>query len=108
MDSAEWGAFRAIIALPPLAAKRNLILSYADPARDAIEWAALEETMRAWSHGEQVLMRLARTLFTGIDYLSVDELRILDPQTAIAVLGIIRDTYWPVPAVQSAQTPWRD
>ena len=48
----------------------------------------------SWSHGERVLVRLAQTLWIATDLLALDELRVLDPDTAQQVLAIIQRCYW--------------
>lgn len=93
MDS-EWETLQAVFALPPLAPKRSTLQSYVDPVRRSVDWAGLDAVAAAWSHGERVLIRLAQTLWSRTDLLALDELRILDPDTAQQVLTIIRRAYW--------------
>lgn len=90
----EWDILQAVFALPPLAAKRSTIAHYVDPFRRTVDWAGLQADAATWSHGEQVLVRLAQTLWSATDLLALDELRILDPQTAQQVLAIIQHAYW--------------
>ena len=90
----EWQAFWDIMNLPIWQSKRDTILQYVDENREEIDWSALEQVMGPWSHGEQVLIRIARTLFNGTDDIPIHELRVLDDRLGPAVLTIIQKRYW--------------
>jgi ATPase subunit of ABC transporter with duplicated ATPase domains len=90
----EWDTLQAIFALPALANQRPAIMAYVDPFRRTVDWPGLEGAAASWSHGEQVLVRLAQTLWSATDLLALDELRVLDPDTAQQVLAIIQRCYW--------------
>ena len=90
----EWDTLQAIFALPALANQRPAIMAYVDPFRRSVNWPDLDAAATSWSHGERVLVRLAQTLWSATDLLALDELRVLDPDTAQQVLAIIRHCYW--------------
>lgn len=89
-----WMAVSAIFDLPVLASKRSVLLSYVDESRHEIDWSRISETMGAWSHGEQVLVRVAHALFNDGDDVAIHELRVLSPDVGRAVLQIIARRYW--------------
>lgn len=89
-----WTAVYAIFDLPVLASKRSVLLSYVDEARHEIDWPGITATMGAWSHGEQVLIRIAHALFNEGDDVAIGELRVLSPDVGRAVLEIIRQCFW--------------
>lgn len=89
-----WMAVSAIFDLPVLASKRSVLLSYVDELRHEIDWSRISETMGAWSHGEQVLVRVAHALFNDGDDVAIHELRVLSPDVGRAVLQIIARCYW--------------
>ncbi len=90
----EWDTLQAIFALPALANQRQAIMAYVDPFRRSVNWPDLDAAAASWSHGERVLVRLAQTLWSATDLLALDELRVLDPDTAQQVLTIIQRCYW--------------
>ena len=90
----EWDTLQALFALPALAPKRPAIMAYVDPFRRSVNWPDLDAAAASWSHGERVLVRLAQTLWSATDLLALDELRVLDPDTAQQVLAIIQRCYW--------------
>lgn len=92
--SKEWEAFWAMVQLPVMHRKRSTIQLYVNTERESVDWPALSEEMAAWSHGEQVLMRLAHALFNEEEDLPIHELKVLDPENGRAVLEIIRRRYW--------------
>ena len=90
----EWDTLQAIFALPALANQRPEIMAYVDPFRRSVSWPDLDAAATSRSHGERVLVRLAQTLWSATDLLALDELRVLDPDTAQQVLAIIQRCYW--------------
>ena len=94
----EWQAFWTLIELPVFrGAKREMIMDYVDETHATIEWSALLRDTSSWSHGEQVLLRVAYALFTDAGTLPIQELRVLDPTLGAAVLKSIAQRYWPDP-----------
>ncbi len=90
----EWDTLQAIFALPGLATKRTTLAAHVDAGHRTVDWPGLDAVAASWSHGEQVLVRLAQTLWSATDLLALDELRVLDPDTAQQVLAIIQHCYW--------------
>lgn len=90
----EWTAAYAVFDLPVLARKRDVLYSYIDEARREINWPGIQEVMCPWSHGEQVLVRIAHALYNAGDDVPIDELRVLSPDVGRAVLKIIAHRYW--------------
>lgn len=88
-----WTAVYNIFDLLPLDAKRDFLYSFVDGARQEIDWDHLREAIRPWSHGEQVLVRLAHCLYNEGDHVGIDDLQVLSPETRRAVLTIIDRCY---------------
>ncbi len=96
VESREWQAFWAIIDLPMFrGVKYESIMSYVDRQHATIDWPAIARMMSPWSHGEQVLLRVARALFNATDNVPLHELSVLDDTLGPTVLGIIHRRYWP-------------
>lgn len=89
-----WMAVYAIFDLPVLASKRSVLVSYVDESRHEIDWSGITATMGAWSHGEQVLIRIAHALFNDGDDVAIHEFGVLSPDSGRAVLEIIARRYW--------------
>ena len=64
-----------------------------DEERQEIEWKHLDDAIRPWSHGEQVLVRIAHCLYNDEDHVGIDELQALSPDTRRSVLRIIDRRY---------------
>lgn len=90
----EWDTLQAIFALPGLATKRTTLAAYVDAGHRTVDWPGLDDAAASWNHGERVLLRLAQTLWSATDLLALDELRVLDPETAQQVWHIITRCYW--------------
>lgn len=93
MDRA-WGSFWAIVDMPIFQTKRHTILRFVDQTREEIDWSELTWAAAGWSHGEQILLRVARTLFNETDAVPINELAVLDPGNARRVLQIVWQHYW--------------
>lgn len=89
----SWLAAIAMFQLPVLAGKQDVVFSYVDQARQAIDWPGLDAAMTGWSHGEHVLVRVAHALFDGGD-IAIHELGVLSPEVTQAVLQIIARRFW--------------
>ena len=88
-----WMAVYDIFDLPALAAKRDFLYSFVDDERQVIEWAPLRDAIRPWSHGEQVLVRIAHCLYNDDERVGIDELEALAPDTRRIILNIIDRRY---------------
>ena len=88
-----WTAVYEIFDLPVLMSKRDFLYSYVDDERQEIDWLRLREMMRPWSHGEQVLVRIANCLYNEGEHVGIDELQVLSPETRRIVLNIIDRCY---------------
>lgn len=88
-----WQAVYDILDLPVLAPKRDFLYSYVDDERQDIDWMRLQEATRSWSHGEQVLIRIAHCLYNEGDQVGIDELQVLPSDTRRAILNIIDRCY---------------
>lgn len=90
----EWSAIDAIFNLPVFGGKRDVLYGYVDEARQTIDWLGLHAAIGSWSHGEQVLVRIAHALYNAEDTIPLTELSVLSPDLGQAVLTIIRQRYW--------------
>jgi hypothetical protein len=96
LASPEWQAFWTLIDLPVFrGAKREMVMTYVDETQATIDWPALLRDSGHWSHAEQVLLRVAYTLFTGEGTLPIQELNVLDQALGAAVFKSIAERYWP-------------
>ncbi len=89
----HWAAVYEIFDLRVLVSKRPFLYSCMNEERQEIDWPALKETARPWSHGEQVLVRIAHALYNGGDRVTIDELAVLSSDVRRAVLNIIDRFY---------------
>lgn len=89
-----WRAVYEIFDLPVLASKRPFLYAQVNEARQEIDWPALKEAVRPWSHEEQVLVRIAHALYNDGDMVPVNELSVLSPESGRAILGILQRRYW--------------
>lgn len=89
----HWTAVYEIFGLPVLKRKRPFLYSCVNEERQEIDWQGIDAQIGPWSHGEQVLVRIAHGLYNEGDRVGIDELSVLSSDVRRAVLNIIDRFY---------------